>query len=115
LNQPLRGGAVYRKIWNRFKSTFSPWQWALPGAVVIGLVMAARLAGSLEGLELIAFDAYLRLRPAEPEDERIVIVGLDPAELAQTGYPIRESTLINLINKLQTYRPAVRSHPLENS
>lgn len=99
---------MYRKIWNRFKATVSFWQiWALPGVVVIGLVVAARLTGSLQGLEWFALDAYLRLRPPEPEDDRIVLVGLDTADLEKIGYPIPETALVNLLNTLQTYRPAV--------
>jgi CHASE2 domain-containing sensor protein len=99
---------VYRKIWNRFKATVSFWQiWALPGAAVMGLVVAARLTGSLQGLEWFALDTYLRLRPPEPEDDRIVLVGLDTADLEKIGYPIPETALVNLLNTLQTYRPAV--------
>ncbi len=74
---------------------------------MIGLVVAARLTGSLQGLEWFALDTYLRLRPAEPEDDRIVLVGLDTADLKKTGYPIPESALVNLVNTLQTYRPTV--------
>jgi CHASE2 domain-containing sensor protein len=33
---------------------------------VIGLVALLRLTGSLQMLELLALDALLRLRPAEP-------------------------------------------------
>ncbi len=99
---------VYRKIWNRCKATVSSWQiWALPGAVVIGLVMAARLTGSLQGLEWFVLDTYLRLRPPEPEDDRIVLVGFDSADLQKIGYPIPEPVLVNLLNTLQTYRPTV--------
>lgn len=98
---------MYRKTWNRFKTTVSSWQiWALPGAMVIGLVVAARLTGSLQGLEWLALDTYLQLRPPEPEDDRIVLIGLDSADLEKIGYPIPEPTLINLLNTLQTYRPA---------
>lgn len=67
--------------------------------------MAARLTGSLQGLELVAFDAYLSLRPTEPEDDRIVLVELDTEDLKKTGYPIPEAKLVNLLNTLQTYQP----------
>ncbi len=74
---------------------------------MIGLVVAARLLGSLEGLELLALDTFLRLRPAETEDDRIVLVGIDEADMEKTGYPIPERELVDLLNTLQTYRPAV--------
>ncbi|MCL6434799.1 MAG: CHASE2 domain-containing protein [Leptolyngbyaceae cyanobacterium HOT.MB2.61] len=99
---------MQRNMWKSLKEAISNWRvWALPGTVVIGLVVAARLLGSLEGLELLAFDTFLRLRPAEPEDDRIVLIGIDEADLQKTGYPIPEQELISLLNTLQTYKPAV--------
>lgn len=74
---------------------------------MIGLVMAARLTGSLQGLEWFALDTYLRLRPPEPEDDRIVMVGIDTADLQKIGYPIPESAVVNLLNTLQAYHPTV--------
>ena len=106
---------MQRKAWSNLKETVSLWRWALPGMVVIGLVMAARLTGSLQSLELLALDNFLRLRPAEAVDDRIVLVGIDEADIQKTGYPIREQALIELLNTLQTYKPAVIGlHLLQN-
>jgi CHASE2 domain-containing sensor protein/two-component sensor histidine kinase len=83
--------------------------------VVIGLVMAARLTGSLQGLELIALDSFLRLRPAESEDDRIVLVGINETDMQKTGYPISEQVVADLLNTLQTYKPAaIGLHILQN-
>ena len=106
---------VQRNLWNSLKETVSHWRWALPGMVVIGLVIAARLTGSLQGLELLTLDAFLRLCPEEPKDDRIVLVGIDEADMQKTGYPIRERELIDLLHTLQAYRPAVIGlHLLQN-
>lgn len=99
-----------RITWNTLKNTlatsFSNWRvWALPGLVVTGLVVAARLTGSLEGLELLALDTFLRFRPAESEDDRIVLVGFD--DIDQVGYPIPEQKIVDVINQLQVYQPTV--------
>jgi len=67
----------------------------------------ARFAGYLNGLELLALDTFLRHRPAEPNDERIVLVGFDEADLQKTGYPIPTRTVIDLLNTLQTYKPTI--------
>jgi len=97
---------VQRINWNTLKNTLVFWRdWGLPGAIVIGLVIAARLTGSLQGLELIALDTFLRYRPAEPPDDRVVLVGFDDIE--KTDYPIPEQEIINVIEQLQTYQPTV--------
>jgi CHASE2 domain-containing sensor protein/two-component sensor histidine kinase len=106
---------VQRNLWNSLKETASLWRWALPGLVVIGLVIAARLTGSLQSLELLALDAFLRHRPVESADDRIVLVGIDEADMQKTGYPIPERNLVDLLNTLQTYQPAVIGlHILQN-
>ena len=99
---------MQRNIWSRLKQIISRWRlWALPGTMVIGLVVAARLSGSLQGLELIALDAFLRFRPPEPEDDRIVLIGIDETDTRAIGYPIPEQELVDLLNTLQTYQPTV--------
>jgi CHASE2 domain-containing sensor protein/DNA-binding transcriptional ArsR family regulator len=99
---------VQRDRLNSIKETVSRWQVrVLPGIVVIGLVVAARLTGSFQGLELLAFDTFLRLRSAEPQDDRIVLVGIDEADMQRTGYPIPDRELVDLVEKLQTYKPTV--------
>ncbi|EKQ67642.1 putative transmembrane sensor domain protein [Leptolyngbyaceae cyanobacterium JSC-12] len=99
---------MQRPTWNQVKTTLSTWRvWGLPGAIVIGLVVAARLTGSLQGLELLTFDTFLRLRPPEPEDDRVVLVGFNRTDIQKVGYPIPEQELVRLVNMLQTYQPAV--------
>lgn len=99
---------MQRPTWNNVKTAIASWRiWALPGAIVIGLVVAARLTGSLQGLELLTLDTLLRLRPSEPEDERVVLVGFDETDIQKIGYPIPEEELVSLIKTLQAYQPAV--------
>lgn len=82
----------------------------LPGLVVIGLVILARFAGLLQVLEWDALDTLLRLRPAEPLDERIVIIGIHEADIRDIGtYPIPDRDLAILIQQLKTYQPTVIS------
>ncbi len=92
--------------WTTVKQTLANWRvWGVPGALVIGLVFAARLTGSLQGLELLALDLFLRSRPSEPPDDRIVLVGFE--DIQATGYPIPEQTIVDVVQQLQTYQPAV--------
>lgn len=75
---------------------------------VIGLVIIARLTGLLQSLEWSVLDHFLRLRPWEPVDERIVIVGINEADIQSVGaYPIPDREIAVLLRKLQEYQPTV--------
>jgi len=81
---------------------------ALPGLAVIGLIGALRLVGGLQVLEWIALDYLLRLRPPEPTDEHILIVGIDEEDIQSVGqYPIPDAELAELIQILNQSGPAV--------
>ncbi|BAZ20215.1 putative sensor with CHASE2 domain protein [Kalymmatonema gypsitolerans NIES-4073] len=75
---------------------------------MIGLIILIRISGYLQYLEWQALDNFLRLRPEEPIDERIVIVGINEADIRSVGgYPIPDRDLAELLIKLQTYKPRV--------
>ncbi|NEP00179.1 MAG: CHASE2 domain-containing protein [Symploca sp. SIO2E9] len=70
--------------------------------------MLFRLTGSLQFLELITLDSFLQLLPPEPREERIVIVGIDEADIREVGnYPIPDQEIASLLKKLQSYKPRV--------
>ena len=106
---------------NVIKTEIALWRrGALPGLVVILGVIIARFTGSLQFLELVTLDQCLRLRPPEPMDERIVIVGITEADIQRARtYPLADRDLAALLQKLQTYQPAaigldiVRDVPVE--
>lgn len=57
------GELVQRGMWKRIKEEIAIWRvGAVPGIAVIGLVIIARLTGSLQSLEWLALDSFLRLR-----------------------------------------------------
>jgi CHASE2 domain-containing sensor protein len=95
-------------MWKRIQEELTIWRVAaLPGFVIITLIIIARLTGSLQWLEWITLDTFLRLRPSEPIDERIVIVGINEEDIASLGsYPITDRDLAELIKKLQQYKPS---------
>lgn len=81
---------------------------AMPGIVVTGVVIIARALGYFQHLELAVFDNFLCLRPAEPVDERITIVGINEADIRSVGtYPIPDREIAALLRKLQSYKPKV--------
>jgi CHASE2 domain-containing sensor protein len=112
---------VQSGIWRRIKEEIAIWRvGVLPGIAVLGLVIIARLTGTLQFLEWLALDSFLRLRPSEPVDERIVIVGINEADIRSVGgYPIPDREIATLLRILQTYSPRaigldiVRDLPVE--
>ena len=98
-----------RNLWQKIKAEIAIWRvGAMPGFVIIGLVMLTRLTGSLQFLEWVALDTFLRLRPPEPIDERIVIVGINEGDIQSVGtYPIPDKDIAELLRTLQKYKPNV--------
>jgi len=81
---------------------------ALPGILIIWLVIITRLTGYMQYLEWLAFDSFLRLRPPEPIDERILILGIDEKDIhSLKTYPVPDKEIAALLNRLQTYSPRV--------
>lgn len=75
---------------------------------MISTILIARMSGAFQFLEWAALDAVLRFRPSEPLDDRIAIVGIREEDIRGAGkYPIPDGTLAQLINTIQSYRPAV--------
>lgn len=96
-------------IWRKIKKEIAIWRTgALPGLAVLAIVISARLNGFLQPLELMALDNFLRLRPAEPIDDRITIIGINEDDItkAQT-YPIPDQEIAALLRKIQNYKPTV--------
>ncbi|MEJ1935953.1 CHASE2 domain-containing protein, partial [Nostoc sp. NIES-2111] len=95
--------------WRQVKQEIFIWrQAALPGITVLGIIIVARFAGLLQGIELMALDTLLRLRPSEQTDDKVVIIGIDEEDINNVGtYPIPDQEIASLIQKIQTYKPTV--------
>ena len=98
-----------RGINRRIKQEIEIWRVGiLPGFMITGIVILARLTGLLQPLEWLALDSFLRMRPEEPVDKRIVIIGIDEADIRRIKqYPIPDQEIAALLRKLQTYKPRV--------
>ena len=56
----------------------------------------------------MALDNFLHLRPAEPMDERITIVGITEDDITRAKtYPIPDREIATLIKKIENYQPRV--------
>lgn len=85
------------------------WEWRgvwITAPSVAILVILLRFLGLLQSFEWAAFDQYLRLRPAEAQDERIVIVGINEADLQNIRQPIiSDAVYAQLLEKLKAKKP----------
>jgi CHASE2 domain-containing sensor protein len=79
----------------------------ITASAVGGTVIVLRWFGFLQVWEWAAFDNFVRWRPAEPTDSRIVIVEIKEADLQKYGYPISDAVLAQLLQKLQAGKPQV--------
>jgi CHASE2 domain-containing sensor protein len=120
-NTNATGHDMKRDRWQAVKAKLATWgRGSLPGLMVIVAVMMARLTGALQFWELVAFDRFLLLRPPEPMDDRIVIVGITEEDIQRAKtYPIPDRDIADLLKRLQTYQPIaigldiVRDIPVE--
>jgi len=78
----------------------------LTAAGVAGCVVLLRMFGLLQPAELAALDQLSCLRPEEPVDPRIVIVGIDEQDLQQLQeWPVSDQKMAELLQKLASYQP----------
>ena len=71
-----------------------------------GVVILLRFAGLWESWDWAVFDQYMRWRPPEIPDERIVIVGIDEEDLRYVGQPIiPDKFYVELLKKLKARQP----------
>ncbi|MBD2384834.1 CHASE2 domain-containing protein [Cylindrospermum sp. FACHB-282] len=96
-------------MWAKLKQQI--WQWrvviiTVPNVTV--LVIAIRLTGLLQLLELTAWDQFFIHRPQEPVDARIVIVEINEADVHQhRQWPMSDATLASLLEKIKQQQPRV--------
>ncbi|MEG5017461.1 MULTISPECIES: CHASE2 domain-containing protein [unclassified Microcoleus] len=77
----------------------------ITASAVASTVILMRWFGCFQVWEWAAFDQFVRWRPAEPIDSRIVIVEIKEADLQKYGYPISDAALAQLLQKLHAGKP----------
>ncbi|UNU26878.1 CHASE2 domain-containing protein [Microcoleus vaginatus] len=77
----------------------------ITASAVATTVIVMRWFGFFQVWEWAAFDHFMRWRPAEPTDSRIVIVEINEADLQKYGYPISDAILAQLLQKLHAGKP----------
>ncbi|MEH1861014.1 MAG: adenylate/guanylate cyclase domain-containing protein [Nostoc sp.] len=73
---------------------------------VAGLIVILRWAGLLQSWEWAAFDQYMRWRPQNAPDNRIVLVGINETDLHNLDESIiSDAVLARLLKKLKAMQP----------
>lgn len=69
-------------------------------------IVGIRFLGGFEGSELAAYDDFVRRRPAEAKDDRVVVVTISDDDIeALQQYPIHDGTLAEALATLDGYQP----------
>lgn len=96
-------------MWNRLQQFL----WQHRGVLVTTpsvalLVIIIRSGGLLQSWEWATYDLFMRWRPQQSQDQRVVIVGIDENDLHQRNESIMtDSSIAYLLQKIKTYQPRV--------
>jgi len=77
------------------------------GMVVFLCVIGLRGTGSLESLELTAYDWYIRMQPDTPNaDPAIILIEINENDIQnQKGWPLTDDTVAKVLGTLISYQP----------
>jgi len=93
-------------MWKTFRNRLWRWRGILivVPAMTLGLI-GLRSARLLQASELSILDLFFVLRPAEPADQRIVLVEIDVNDVKKYRYPISDGKLAQVLNILKQQKP----------
>jgi len=87
--------------WRRFLQTV-----VLTSVIVTGGLSVLRFLGVFESSEIAVYDRLIRIKPVEPLDDRLLVIGIGEADIqGREEYPIQEGTVIELIEALEQSQP----------
>ncbi|WP_017660972.1 CHASE2 domain-containing protein [Baaleninema simplex] len=94
-------------MWSDFKQWLLKWRSVTVASMgAAGCVLLLRTIGLLQTAEWATADIFLRLRPAEPHDDRLLVVGIDEEDLQRLGrWPVPDGVLAEAIETLYRYDP----------
>ena len=71
-------------------------------------ILGLKMLGVFQAVELSALDQVMRLRPTEPREDRIVIVGLTEDDIKELQtFPIPDQTMAQVLNAIKQQNPRV--------
>ncbi|MEE9344761.1 MAG: adenylate/guanylate cyclase domain-containing protein [Methylococcales bacterium] len=89
--------------------------------IIFLLIISLRSAQLLHNLEIYAYDHFVVWKAEQSSiDSRIVLVGIDEPDFEQSGWPLSDKVLVQLLNELIVLKPKVigldlyRDKPIPN-
>ncbi len=80
----------------------------LPGSIIVGLVLIARLTGFLQLYEWMALDSFSRNCSLNDTTARVTIVSIDETDLRMFGgFPLDDGELAKALQIVNEYKPSV--------
>ncbi|MEO0396360.1 MAG: EAL domain-containing protein [Cyanobacteria bacterium P01_A01_bin.137] len=107
----MRFGRFYRRglrsaqllLWRQLQQ----YGYILIALGVAFVVIGIRQLGGLEGLELKTFDSQVRHYATDVGLPEVVVVGINEADIRHyNNWPLSDDTVAELLERLQTYKPA---------
>ncbi|MCL1490245.1 MAG: EAL domain-containing protein [Pseudanabaena sp. Salubria-1] len=98
-----------KSSWEKLPLRFQQWGgFFLSSGSIYLLIFGLRWLGWLQPSEWAAFDLFIQLRPAEPVDERIIIVGVQESDIRYVGeWPVSDHVLAQILRKIRDQKPKV--------
>ncbi len=98
-----------KSSWGNLPLKFQQWGgFFLSSGSIYLLIFGLRWLGWLQPSEWGAFDLFVQLRPAEPVDERIIIVGVQESDIRYLGnWPASDRVLAKILRKIRDQQPKV--------
>ena len=95
--------------WEKLPLRFQQWGgFFLSSGSIYLLVFGLRWLGWLQPTEWAAFDLYIQIRPPEPVDERVIIVGVQESDIRYLGnWPASDRILAQILHKIRAQQPKV--------
>ena len=76
-------------------------------AGVAALILGIREIKWLEDWELNTYDQMLRIRPSEPVDKRLLVVGINGKDRQNYSNPLSDNLINKLLEKIQSHKPRI--------
>jgi adenylate cyclase len=84
----------------------SPFALVAVSVLVCAGILGLRAAGSLQALELGAYDWLIRVRGASQEDPRIVLISINDEYITKAQWPVPDAVLAQALSTILECRPA---------
>ncbi|WP_216700266.1 CHASE2 domain-containing protein [[Leptolyngbya] sp. PCC 7376] len=97
---------LFKQVWQSIREQWLGTIFIVPGVAIAVSTLSG--FGVLQGMEWLAIDQVMRLRPREPVDERITIITVDESDIRfAQQWPMSDQLMAQMIYNLAAHEPRV--------